>query len=158
MNLVCSQRRVFVEKGLFARGAALKGQDYMNPVTEYPYIFVCEGRLKAEVALKVMRNGREVLLAVASYGDNWYESKSSLELILEDEKEIEFIISHLDSRKKKIVKVPLTGFPNRPPKTTRIEMNIGFTDENTMVTVIRDKGFGELFPAAGAVVRQEVSL
>lgn len=158
MNLVCSHRRVFVEKGLFARGAALKGQDYMNPVTEYPYIFVCEGRLKAEVALKVMRNGREVLLAVASYGDNWYESKSSLELILEDEKEIEFIISHLDSRKKKIVKVPLTGFPNRPPKTTRIEMNIGFTDENTMVTVIRDKGFGELFPAAGAVVRQEVSL
>ena len=50
---------------------------------------------------------------MASYGDNWYESKSSLELILEDEKEIEFIISHLDSRKKKVVKVPLSGFPSQ---------------------------------------------
>lgn len=39
-----------------------------------------------------MQKGKEILLAVASYGDNWYESKSSLELILEDEKEIEFII------------------------------------------------------------------
>ena len=63
-----------------------------------------------------MQKGKEILLAVASYGDNWYESKSSLELILEDEKEIEFIISHLDSRKKKVVKVPLSGFPDRPPK------------------------------------------
>ena len=147
-----------MEKDLFSRGAAFKGQDYLNPTTEYPYIFVCEGRLKAEVDLKVVQKGKEVLLAVASYGDNWYESKSSLDLILEDEKEIEFIISHLDSRKKKVVKVPLSGFPDRPPKTTRIEMNIGFKDENTMVTVIKDRGFGDLFPASGAVVRQEVSL
>ena len=114
MKLVCSRRRCFVEKELFSRGAAFKGQDYLNSATEYPYIFVCEGRLKAEVDLKVMQKGKEVLLAVASYGDNWYESKSSLELILED--------------------------------------------ENTMVTVIKDRGFGDLFPASGAVVRQEVSL
>ena len=136
MKLVCSRRRCFVEKELFSRGAAFKGQDYLNSATEYPYIFVCEGRLKAEVDLKVMQKGKEILLAVASYGDNWYESKSSLELIL----------------------VPLSGFPDRPPKTTRIEMNIGFKDENTMVTVIKDRGFGDLFPASGAVVRQEVSL
>ena len=77
-----------MEKELFSRGAAFKGQDYLNSATEYPYIFVCEGRLKAEVDLKVMQKGKEILLAVASYGDNWYESKSSLELILEDEKEI----------------------------------------------------------------------
>jgi hypothetical protein len=37
-------------------------------------------------------------------------------------------------------------------------MNIGFTDENTMAVVIRDMGFGELFPASDAVIRQEVIL
>ena len=95
---------------------------------------------------------------IASYGDNWYESRSSLELIVDGQSEIEFIISPLDSRKKKLVRVPLTGFPERPPRTTRVEMNVGFTDETTMMTVIRDKGFGELFPASGAVVRQEVKL
>ena len=106
----------------------------------------------------MMRAGKEILLAVASYGDNWYESKSSLELILDDQKEIEFIISHLDSRKKRIVSVPLSRFPERPRRTTRIQMNIGFTDENTMAVVIRDKGFGELFPASDTVIRQEVIL
>ena len=135
MKLACNRRRVFVENVLFSKGAAVKAGDYLAQGTEFPYVFVCEGRLKAEVALKVMRAGKEILLAVASYGDNWYESKSSLELILDDQKEIEFIISH-----------------------TRIQMNIGFTDENTMAVVIRDKGFGELFPASDTVIRQEVIL
>lgn len=158
MKLACNRRRVFVENVLFSKGAAVKAGDYLAQGTEFPYVFVCEGRLKAEVALKVMRAGKEILLAVASYGDNWYESKSSLELILDDQKEIEFIISHLDSRKKRIVSVPLSGFPERPRRTTRIQMNIGFTDENTMAVVIRDKGFGELFPASDTVIRQEVIL
>ena len=137
---------------------AIKARDYMVQGTEFPYVFVCEGRLKAEVALKVMRAGKEIMLAVASYGDNWYESKSSLELILDGQKEIEFLISHLDSRKRSRLPCPLQVFLTSK-KTTRIRMNIGFTDENTMAVVqMQDMGFGELFPASDAVIRQEVIL
>lgn len=91
MKLACNRRRVFVENVLFSKGAAIKARDYMVQGTEFPYVFVCEGRLKAEVALKVMRAGKEIMLAVASYGDNWYESKSSLELILDGQKRSNFL-------------------------------------------------------------------
>lgn len=158
MKLACNRRKVFVESYLFARGAAYKGADYTQEATSFPFIFVCEGRLKAEVALKVLRRGRESNLVVASYGDNWYESKSSMDLIVDGQNEIEFTITPLDSKKKKLVRVPLGGFPKRPPRTTRIGLKVGFTDEETMMMVIEDKGFGELFAATGAVVRQEVSL
>ena len=158
MKLACNRRKVFVEEYLFARGAAYKGMDYTHEESSYPYIFVCEGRLRAEVSLRVMRRGRESSLVVASYGDNWYESKSSLDLIVDGQNEIEFTITPLDSKKKKLVRIPLDGFPERPPRTTRVGLKIGFTDEGTMMTVIEDKGFGELFPSSGAVVRQEVSL
>ena len=110
------------------------------------------------MALKVLRRGRESNLVVASYGDNWYESKSSLDLIVDGQNEIEFTITPLDSKKKKLVRIPLSGFPERPPRTTRVELKVGFTDEETMMMVIEDKGFGELFPATKAVVKQEVSL
>lgn len=158
MKMVCSRKRVFVESCLFSKGAAIKAQDYLQKGTSYPFVFVCEGRLKAEVTMRVQRRGKETQLVVASYGDNWYESKSSLELILDGQEDIEFTIARLEEKKKKVVRVPLTGFPKRPPRTTRIEMNVGFRDENTMAMVIRDKGFGELFPASDAVVRQEVVL
>ena len=158
MRLACNRRKVFVESYLFARGAAYKGADYTHEDTSYPYIFVCEGRLRAEVALKVLRRGRESNLVVASYGDNWYEPKSSLDLIVDGQNEIEFTITPLDSKKRKLVRVPLSGFPARPPRPTRAGLKVGFTNEETMMMVIEDKGFGELFPASGAVVRQEVSL
>lgn len=158
MKLACNRRKVFVESYLFARGAALKGADYQKETTTYPYIFVCEGRLRAEVALRVMRRGRESNLIVASYGDNWYETSSSMDLIVDGQNEIEFTVTPLESKKKKLVRIPLEGFPQRPPRTTRIGLRVGFTDEETMLMVIEDKGFGELFASTGAVVRQEVSL
>lgn len=158
MKLVCNRRKVFVESCLFSRGAAYKGADYLQDKTSYPYILICEGRLKAEVSLKVMKRGREGQLVVASYGDSWYESRSSMDFIVEGENEVEFTITPLDSKKKRLVRIPLKGFPARPSRTTRIEMNMGFTDEETMVMVIKDKGFGELFPASDAVIRQEVNL
>lgn len=158
MKLACRRRKVFVENCLFARGAANKGWDYLQENTAYPYIFVCEGRLKSEISLKVVSRGRERQLIAASWGDSWYESKSVLDVILDGQNEIEFSISPLESRKKRTVRIPLTGFPERPPRTTRVEMSLAFKDENTMLAVIRDKGFGELYPATDAVVRQEVSL
>ncbi len=158
MKLVCHRRKVFAEPVLFARGAAYKGADCCQSATSYPYIFICEGRLKTEVSMRVTRGQKEGWLVLASYGDNWYESKSTMDFILDDQSEIEFTITPLDSKKKKLVRIPLTGFPKRPPRTTRIQMSLAFLDERTMVTVIKDKGFGELFPATEAVVKQEVTL
>lgn len=158
MKLACHRRKVFAEPVIFASGAAFKGADYQSGISSYPYIFICEGRLKAQVSMKVLRGGRETQLLLASYGDNWYESKSSLDLILDGSKEIEFTITPLDAQKKKLVKIPLTGFPDRPERTTRVGMSLGFLDENTMSVVVKDKGFGELFPASEAVVRQEVKI
>ena len=158
MKLVCHRKKVFAEPVLFARGAAYKGADCRQSATSYPYIFICEGRLKTEVSMRVMRGQKEGWLVLASYGDNWYESKSTMDFILDDQSEIEFTITPLDSKKKKLVRIPLTGFPKRPPRTTRIQMSLAFLDERTMVTVIRDKGFGELFPASDAVIKQEVTL
>ena len=158
MKLACHRRKVFAEPVLFSRGAAYKGADCMQAATSYPYIFICEGRLKSEVSMRVTRGQKEGWLVLASYGDNWYESKSTMDFILDDQEELEFTITPLDAKKKKLVRIPLTGFPTRPPRTTRIQMSLAFLDERTMVTVIKDKGFGELFPATDACVKQEVFL
>lgn len=158
MKMACNRRKVFVESHLFSKGAVCKGVDSLKGGTSYPYIFICEGRLKVEVSLKIMKRGREGQLVVASYGDNWYESKCSMDFIVEGSNEVEVTITPLDSKKKKLVRIPLSEFPKRPSRTTRVEMNLAFINEETMVIVIKDKGFGELFPASDAVVRQEVRI
>ena len=50
------------------------------------------------------------------------------------------------------------GFPERTDKTVRAEAQIGFMDENTMALSARYKGFGDLYPTTGAIIRKEVMI
>lgn len=156
MKLICSRRKVFMEQELYAKGAAYKGLDYLSDKTAYPFICVCEGRLHSTISMKVLHHNRESQLIIAAVGDNWYEAKSSVDVVVDHQDYVEFIITPLDAKQRKVIQIPLEGFPKRPERTTRVGISIGFLDEKTMAVALRDKGFGELFPATPAVVRQEV--
>lgn len=158
MKQVCSRRRVFVENSLFSKGALMKAADYLQEKTSYPFICICEGRLKTTVSIKVLNHDKEGQLVLAAAGDNWYEAKSTVDFIVTGTPEVEFTISPLDPKRKKLVKIELSDFPKRPDRTTRIELSLGFSNDRTMVAVIKDKGFGELYPAEDAVIKQEVLL
>lgn len=158
MKMVCSKRRVYGESSVFAKGAAYKAADYQQEKTSYPYVFICEGRLEATVTVNIFHRDKEGQLVVASAGDNWYECKSTMDFITDSQNAIEFMITPQDPKKKKLVRIPLEGFPERPGRTTRVSVSIGFLDRNTMAVVIKDKGFGELYPASDSIIRQEVMI
>lgn len=157
MKQVCHRRRVFAEPSLFARGAVLKAGDYLEERSSYPFVCLCEGKLRSTVAMEVMKRDSRIQIALASAGESWYEARSVLEVILDGQEEIELIItSPQNPKQKRLVRIPLEGFPKRPPKTTRVRIAVGFLDERTMVVKIVDRGFGELFPKTDAEIRQEV--
>ncbi len=158
MRQICSRRRVFVENSLFSRGALMKAVDSLQERTSFAFTCICEGRLRSTVSVKVLNRDKEGQLVLAAAGDNWYEAKSTTQFIVAGSPEVEFSIVPLDPRKKKLVKISLDDFPKRPDRTTRISLSLGFTDEKTMIAVIRDLGFGELFPPTDKVIKQEVSL
>ena len=158
MKQVCSRRRLFVENPLFSKGALMKAADYLQEKSSYPFICICEGRLKTTVSVKVLNHDKEGQLVLAAAGDNWYEAKSTVDFIVTGNPEVEFTISPLDPKKKKLVKIGLEDFPKRPDRTTKIELSLGFSDDRTMVAVIKDKGFGEIFPAEDVMIKQEVGL
>lgn len=158
MKKICSKRRVFAEYGLFSKGAAYRGADYEKEHTDYPFICICEGRLQYTISLRVLSRGKDTNLVLAAAGDNWYEARTTVDLIADGEDHLEFTISSLEQRKRRVVPVALQDFPIRENKTNRIQVTIGFSDESTMIIMVKDKGFGELFPATNAMVRQEVVL
>ena len=159
MKKVCHRRRVFVEPALFARGAALKADDYLNEKTSYPFVCICEGKLRSTVTMEVVKRDTKVQMALAVAGESWYEARSVLEVILDNQDDIALTIHpYHDAKQKRVVKIPLEGFPKRPNKTTRVRIAAGFLDEKTMVIKIVDRGFGELFPKSDAEIYQEVSL
>lgn len=157
MKKVCHRRRVFVEPALFVKGAALKAEDYLHESTSYPFVCLCEGKLKSTVAMEVVKHDTKVQMVLAAAGESWYEARSVVEVILDNQDEIELsIIPQQDPKQKRTVTIPLEGFPKRPNRTTRVRIAVGFLDEKTMVIKIVDRGFGELFPKTDAEIRKEV--
>lgn len=158
MKLICSKRRVYMEPHIFAKGAAYKAADYMHETTSYPYTCICEGRLKTTVSLNVMHKGQETSVVIASAGDNWYEMSRGLDVITDHQNTVDFVLSAPDGKSRKLISIPLEGFPKRPERTSRVRIQISFLDEKTMDVSLKDMGFGELFPATNASIRQEVML
>lgn len=158
MKLICTSRRVYLEDAMFAKGAAYKAVDYLHERTSYPFTCICEGRLKATVSMNVIHKGQETSVQLAAAGDNWYDRVAVLDVIPDHQKTVDFVVTPLDSRKKKLVSIPLEGFPERPERTTRVHIQVKFLDENTMDVRLKDQGFGELFPSSGVQIRQEVML
>ena len=158
MKLVCNRRRVYVETALFARGAAYRAVDFLREKSIYPYVCICEGRLDSSVSMRVLYKDQDNQLMLAKAGVSWYEAAKEVELILDGQDYLEFMITPPDQRKKKTVRMELEGFPKRGEKTLRVLVQIGFLDERTMTVTVTDQGFGELFPSTGAVLRQEVML
>jgi len=158
MKLVCSRRRVYGEPVLFSQGAAYKAVDLTREKTAYPYVMICDGRLDTTVSVKVLHQDQENQLVLAAAGDSWYESKSSVEFILDHQDYLEFLVMPPDPKRGKTVKVMLEGFPKRDDKTLRVQVQIGFLDEKTMAVVVKDRGFGDFYPATDAMIRQEVMI
>ena len=158
MKMICRRRKVYAETALFSQGAAYRASDYMQEKTSYPFVCICEGRLRSTVSMQVLYKDRISQLVVASAGENWYESKTSMEFLLDDSRSLEFVITPMDPKHKRTETIELEGFPKRQPWTTRVQVYVGFLNESTMAIAVRDRGFGEIFEATDALVRREVSL
>lgn len=110
---------LFVENSLFSKGALMKAADYLQEKSSYPFICICEGRLKTTVSVNVLNHDKEGQLVLAAAGDNWYEAKSTVDFIVTGNPEVEFTISPLDPKKKKLVKIGLRTFRSGPTERQR---------------------------------------
>lgn len=159
-TILNNKRRVFATESIFAKGAAYAGIDHTRSATLYPYTFICEGRLQASVFLNVVYKGAHHQLVLGSAGDNWYETRSTIEIIPDCEDKLELQVKYIGStgRENRSLYIPLSGIPERPNKTTRLLITTAFTSENTILVRVEDRGFGELFPSNGWVYRDEITL
>lgn len=154
LKFICNKRRVFAGQNLFAKGAAYIAFDNTLESTSYPYICICEGRIRYTVSMEAVCAGRNRQMIVAGAGTNWYEAKADIEFILDNKDSVDFTVTPADNPRQTKLSVPLKEFPVRPAKATRIEMIVAFIKEDCMMVRLIDKGFGDLFPSSGQEIKR----
>lgn len=154
LKVLKNGRRVFAGKNLFVKGACYYGMDLQEGTSAYLYLGA--GKVCCNIALKTVAAAGEEYITIVEGGKNWYESSVSLEAILMDEPELEFAMIPINGKEKKTAFIHLNDLPVRPKKTTRLRIELEFTEANRAKLTIKDLGFGELFPQSDMVYEGEL--
>ena len=159
LKYLCRGRRVFRGNNLYGKGACYGAMEKIKPTKiSETMVFLGEDKLKANIGLRLLRNGLESYFAVLDAGANWYECHNSFEVILDNRPELCFLITSLTGGHVSERRIALEGLPERPFRTTRLNLEIHLESADTALLTITDLGFGELFPASGKEWVKDIAL
>ncbi len=158
MHTICQRRRVCIEPRLIAIGAALRARDIAEEKPD-EYIILCDTRVLCDVSVEARKNEHEEHLLLAKAGEEWADKKRSAELILDGQNYVDFQVTALAGQKRPLqFRMLLEGFPERENRTTRIRIETAFLAQEKLQIVVRDEGFGDLFPKTDAMVSEVLDL
>lgn len=151
IQFLCHNRRVFRGNNLFSRGACYGLQEKLEPSeTGSKHVFLGKDKLKSNIGMNVLRQGKESYYALLDAGENWYEVEKECEFLLEGDRELEFVVTPLTGKDIETKVIPLSG-GNKDAPYTRYRMEMAMSAPEIVQIKVTDMGFGELFPASGQV-------
>lgn len=167
LQYICRGRRVFKGNNLYSKGAALGAFERFCPTREgKEYIFLGREKLKSNIGLQVVREGKESYAALLDAGIDWYDAACEREFYLESGNGFQVVITPLTNvfPEKEAAgrypvrheKVELMGLPERPAGATRLHLAIEMRDAETLHVTVKDLGFGEIYPGSEQVWEQEI--
>ena len=159
LGFLSKNRRVFVGNNLFSKGAAYGARQKVDPTdSSREYVFLGKDKVKANVGMRVIRDGEECYMALIDAGKSWYETRKECQLILDKEDVLEFVITPINGKNVKKGQLFLTGMPVRPNKSTRILLEMKMVSERKLNVTVTDLGFGEFFETSGLYWSTELIL
>ena len=153
-NILCQGRRVFAGQNIYTKGACYKavGGEYEEFYKKY---FV---ETKENVIFDVGISSAEEdgeFIPIAYGGRQWYNIHGMIKVILDDTDSITLVYKSRKSETEIRETVKLHGIPKRPNKTSRFSIEVEFENPNRGAVIIKDIGFGKLFPTTNKVYRKE---
>lgn len=146
---LCAGRRVFFGQNLYTKGACYAAREYAGDRQLGDILLLNDDMIISTVAARVYCDTRFTEVELAQVGSVWYEVNNSIEVIPEGNAELEITLKNIMTRDIIREKMILNQFPERPDRTTRLQINFSCKDKSTGVIKVTDLGFGEFYPASG---------
>lgn len=169
LQYICRGRRVFKGNNLYSKGACYGALEKFCLTKEgKEYTFLGREKLKANVGVQILREGKENYLPLLDAGADWREAQYEKEFYLESGSGFQVTLTpltHVAPEKEpagkypvRYEKVELPGFPERPAGASRVRISVTMSDASTLHVETKDMGFGEIYESSGQVWEQDIPL
>lgn len=154
---LCQGRRVFVGQNIFTKGACYRalGGAYTEALSRY--FIDTEQTVKTNVGINLMDEKR-TFWPVAFGGNEWFNTRGRAELFLDETSRIQIVYQDILSEDKWSETIEIHGLPARPKKTTKLSIEVEYYGAERGAIVIRDLGFGNLYPTTNKIYRKEFDI
>lgn len=157
-KVLCDGRRVFMGQNIFTKGACYHAKNgaYENGSD----IILCtEGSIPFDIGVMVGDpEGRSYFYPIAIGGKEWYNMHGKAILFLDDTDKIDMVYRDKVTKDMQKEVIRIKGLPHRPPKTTKISLEVELFNATMGAIVIRDEGFGSIYPTTNKIYRKEFSV
>ena len=153
-NVLCQGRRVFVGQNIYTKGACYRavGGEYREFYDDY---FV---ETKENVLFDVgisLEDENDTFVPITTGGSQWYNTHGRQVVIMDDTDKITIVYKNHKTEEEKREFVRIHGLPKRPNKTTKLSLEVEFDNPHEGAVIIKDLGFGKLFPTTNKIYRKE---
>lgn len=150
--LLCkAQRKVYFGNNLYARGACEAAREKVEDKRLKAYLYIGGDVVRYNVGMEMLLNGVPGYYPLIVGGGNWYDNEASCEVLLDEEDSVRLQIGEMYSKERRTIAMKLDGLPKRPPKASRVRIEVSFTSGTTMKIRVTDLGFGDLYPTSHKV-------
>lgn len=151
LTYLCAGRRVFLGQNIYANGVCLSGISHIPMMDEGMLLMEGPDMVYHTLGIVISDYGRARYIPITSIGREWYNSKGSLDIILDKSQKVDFFYHNTKENEIEGATCELKGLPKRPNKTTRIHIEVCFSSATEGVILLKDMGFGTMFKATGKV-------
>lgn len=156
-NVLCDGRKVFVGQNIYTKGACYHAR-YGAYEEQQDVAFCSREFIIQDIGVQIGdTEGRNHFYPIVTGGREWYNMKGSITLFLDDTNRIEMVYRDRISKDSQREIIEVHGLPKRPPKTTKLSLEVELYDEKNGAIIIRDVGFGKIYPTTNKIYRREIS-
>ncbi|WP_051532825.1 DUF5716 family protein [Lachnobacterium bovis] len=147
IQFLCKGRRVFIGKNLFSKGACYTAMLKCKN-SDINYVYFGENDFKFNLSIKVQNRNQMEFLTLISAGENYYEAKSTCEVILSKGNTVDFWKQLPECREAKIEAITLKDLPIREDKATRIKIVATPISNDSVDVYVEDMGFADIYKSS----------
>jgi hypothetical protein len=147
---------VFYSTNLYANGACYTAREKAEEHQLKDYLYAGDALVKTSIGMEMMVMGSPAFHLLIPAGNNWYESVAECELILDGPGDLVFQLGNMETGEKKKVCMKLPGLEKRPPKATRLKLELGYQSPKICGVTVQDLGFGDMYPSSKKTWRETI--
>ncbi len=155
--ILCQGRRVFVGQNIYTKGACYRSLGGVYTESLSRYFIDTEQTVKTNIGINLM-DDKNTFWPIVYGGLEWFNTRGKIEVFLDDTRRIQIVYQDILTEKELRETIEIYGLPARPPKTTKLSIEVEYYGADKGAIVIRDLGFGNLYPTTNKIYRKEFDI